>query len=67
MSRPPITGMFSTQFAWARASRCMNGERFELSGLNSLDRDRPVITRQERMTSMSTSRNSAQAMNSVRT
>ena len=53
------------QLACARASRCMNGDRFALSGRNSLAGTRPLSTSTDRITSMSTSRASAQAMNPV--
>ena len=65
-NRPPKMGKLSTQLACARAKRCINGDEFELSGLNSFALARPVITRWARSTSMSTSSASAQATKIVK-
>src|SRR5690348_2506897 len=64
-SRPPKIGRPSMQLAWALASRCMKGDSPELSGMNPLAGTLPRNTSCVRMTSMSTSRSSAQAMKPV--
>ena len=37
-SKPPKIGSPSKQLAWARASLCINGDRFEFSGLTIASR-----------------------------
>ena len=64
--RLPKIGKPSMQFAWARVRRCINGERFEFSGLNPFAATALVRTSFERMTSMSNKRNNDQATKPVR-
>ena len=60
-------GRPSMQLAWARARRCMNGERLELSGLNSFPAMRPTATSRPRRISIRTTSSNVHAIRSVNT
>jgi len=60
---PPNIGRPSIQFACVRAKRCINGDRFELSGVNSFAATSLVKTIFERIDSIKINKNRAQLIN----
>src|SRR4029079_7569790 len=63
----PKMGTLSTQLACALASRCKNGDRLELSGLNSFAAMEFVKTNRDRSASIRMRRNSVHAVNPMST